>query len=88
VIGFEGATRDAALIAQMKEIGANLLLAQHIGRAPVVGRKPADCLDVNVPGPLGKASKPHVINHTLTQRGHRCSPFGFIHQDLFIPAPE
>jgi hypothetical protein len=42
----------------------------------VVGRKPADCLDVNVPGPLGKAGKPHVFNHTLTQRGHRCSPFG------------
>jgi hypothetical protein len=77
VIGLEGATRDTALIAQMKEIGANLLLTEHIGRAHVVGRNPADCLDVNVPGPLGKAGKPHVINHTLTQRGHRYSPFWF-----------
>ena len=88
MIGLEGATRDTALIAQMKEMGANFLLTEPFGHAPVVGRKPADCLDVNVPGPLGKASKPHVINHTLTQRGHRCSPFGFIHQDLSVPAPE
>lgn len=42
MIGLEGATRDAALIAQMKEIGTNLLLAKHIGRAHEVGRKPAD----------------------------------------------
>ena len=33
VIGLEGATRHTALIAQMKEIGANLLLTEHIGRA-------------------------------------------------------
>ena len=58
MIGLEGATRDTALIAQMKEISANLLLTEHIGRAHVVGRNPADCLDVNVPGPLGKAGKP------------------------------
>jgi len=45
VIGLEGATRDTALIAQMKEIGANLLLTEHIGRAHVVGRNPADCLE-------------------------------------------
>jgi len=34
MIGLEGATRDTALIAQMKEIGANLLLTEHIGPAP------------------------------------------------------
>src|SRR5262245_33256635 len=34
----------------MKEIGANLLLAEHIGRAHVVGGEPADCLDVRRPG--------------------------------------
>ena len=52
MICLEGATRNTALIAQMKEIGANLLLAEHIGRTQVVGRKPADCLDVDIPGPL------------------------------------
>jgi len=39
VIGFEGTTRDSALIPQMEEIGANLLLAEHLGRAHVVGRE-------------------------------------------------
>jgi hypothetical protein len=87
VIGLEGATRNTALIAQMKEIGANLLLAEHIGRAHVVGGEPADCLDVDVPGPLSKTGKPHVVDHTLTQRGHGRSPFEFRHQEL-CPAPE
>jgi hypothetical protein len=82
VIGLEGATRNTALIAQMKEIGANLLLAEHIGRTHVVGRKPADRLDVDIPGPLSKTGKPHVVDHTLTQRGHGRSPFGFKRQDL------
>jgi len=82
VIGLEGTTRNTALIAQMKEIGANLLLAEHIGRAHVVGGEPADCLDVDVPGPLSKTGKPHVVDHTLTQRGHGRSPFGFKRQDL------
>jgi len=82
VIGLECATRNTALIAQMKEIGANLLLTEHIGRAHVVGREPADCLDVDVPGPLSKTGKPHVVDHTLTQRGHGRSPFGFKRQDL------
>ena len=82
MIGLEGATRNTALIAQMKEIGANLLLAEHIGRAHVVGGEPADRLDVDVPGPLGKTGKPHVVDHTLTQRGHGRSPFEFRHQDL------
>ena len=66
----------------MKEIGANLLLTEHIGRAHVVGREPADCLDVDVPGPLSKTGKPHVVDHTLTQRGHGRSPFEFRHQEL------
>jgi hypothetical protein len=61
VIGLEGDTRDTALIAQMKEIGANFLLTEPFGHAPVVGRKPADCLDVNVPGPLGKAGKKYEV---------------------------
>jgi hypothetical protein len=82
VIGLEGATRNTALIAQMKEIGANLLLAEHIGRTHVVGRKPADRLDVDIPGPLSKTGKPHVVDHTLTQRGHGRSPFEFRHQEL------
>src|SRR5436190_14071418 len=82
VIGLECATRNTALIAQMKEIGANLLLTEHIGRAHVVGREPADCLDVDVPGPLSKTGKPHVVDHTLTQRGHGRSPFEFRHQEL------
>jgi hypothetical protein len=47
-----------------------------------VGSQPADRLDVDVPGPLGKAGKPHVVDHTLTQRGHGRSPFGFKRQDL------
>ncbi len=33
VMGLEGAARHTALIAQMQEIGADLLLAQPIGRA-------------------------------------------------------
>src|SRR5262245_6759186 len=66
----------------MKEIGANLLLAEYIGRAHVVGREPADCLDVDVPGPLSKTGKPHVVDHTLTQRGHGRSPFEFRRQEL------
>jgi hypothetical protein len=70
VIGFEGTTRDTTFIPQMEEIGANLLLAEHVGRAHVVGGEPADCLDVHVLGPRGETSKPHVIDHTLTQRGH------------------
>ncbi|MGC1791337.1 MAG: hypothetical protein WA753_07905, partial [Pseudolabrys sp.] len=81
MIGLEGTTRNTALIAQMKEIGANLLLAEHIGRAHVVGGEPADCLDVDVPGPLSKTGKPHVVDHTLTQRGHGSSPFEFRHQE-------
>ena len=82
MIGLEGATCNTALIPEMEEIGANILLAEHIGRALVVGSEPADRLDVDVPGPLGKAGKPHVVDHTLTQRGHGCSPFGFKRQDL------
>src|SRR5262245_51575122 len=87
VIGIEGTTRNTALIAQMKEIGANLLLAEHIGRAHVVGGEPADCLDVDVPGPLSKTGKPHVIDHTLTQRGHGRSPFEFRHQETLSRHP-
>ena len=49
MIGLEGAARNAALIPQIQEIGANLLLAEQIGRAHVVGREPADRLDVDVP---------------------------------------
>jgi len=82
MIGLEGATCNTALIPEMEEIGANILLAEHIGRALVVGSEPADRLDVDVPGPLGKAGKPHVVDHTLTQRGHGRSPFGFKRQDL------
>jgi hypothetical protein len=82
MIGLEGATCNTAFIPEMEEIGANLLLAEHIGRAHVVGSQPADRLDVDVPGPLGKAGKPHVVDHTLTQRGHGRSPFGFKRQDL------
>ena len=81
MIGLEGATCNTALIPEMEEIGANILLAEHIGRALVVGSEPADRLDVDVPGPLGKAGKPHVVDHTLTQRGHGRSPFGFKRQD-------
>jgi hypothetical protein len=87
VIGLEGTTRNTALIAQMKEIGANLLLAEHIGRAHVVGGEPADCLDVDVPGPLSKTGKPHVVDHTLTQRGHGRSPFEFRHQETLSRHP-
>ena len=87
VIGFEGTTRDTALIPQMEEIGANLLLAEHLGRAHVVRREPADCLDVHVLGPLGETGKPHVIDHTLTQRGHGHSPFRFKFQELCPGAP-
>jgi len=87
VIGFEGTTRDSALIPQMEEIGANLLLAEHLGRAHVVRREPADCLDVHVLGPLGETGKPHVIDHTLTQRGHGHSPFRFKFQELCPGAP-
>jgi hypothetical protein len=82
MIGLEGATCNTAFIPEMEEIGANLLLAEHIGRAHVVGSEPADRLDVDVPGPLGKAGKLHVVDHTLTQRGHGRSPFGFKRQDL------
>ena len=82
MIGLEGATCNTALIPEMEKIGANILLAEHIGRALVVGSEPADRLDVDVPGPLGKAGKPHVVDHTLTQRGHGRSPFGFKRQDL------
>src|SRR5205807_1424790 len=93
MIGLEGATCNTALITEMEEIGANLLLAEHIGRALVVGSEPTDRLDVDVPGPLGKAGKPHVVDHTLTQRGHGRSPFGFKRQDLCpgtdqIPRPQ
>jgi hypothetical protein len=87
VIGLEGTTRNTALIAQMKEIGANLLLAEHIGRAHVVGGEPADGLDVDVPGPLSKTGKPHVVDHTLTQRGHGRSPFEFRHQETLSRHP-
>src|SRR5439155_16556141 len=76
------ATSNTALIAQRKEIGPNLLLTEHIGRAHVVGREPAACLDVDVPGPPSKTRKPHVVDHTLTQRGHGRSPFEFRHQEL------
>jgi len=82
MIGLEGATCNTALIPEMEEIGTNLLLAEHIGRAHVVDSEPADRLDVDVPGSLGKAGKPHVVDHTLTQRGHGRSPFGFKRQDL------
>jgi hypothetical protein len=87
MIGLEGATCNTALIPEMEEIGANLLLAEHIGRALVVGSEPADRLDVDVPGPLGKAGKPHVVDHTLTQRGHGRSPFEFRHQETLSRHP-
>jgi hypothetical protein len=51
-----------------------------------VGSEPADRLDVDVPGPLGKAGKPHVVDHTLTQRGHGRSPFGS-NARTSVPAP-
>src|SRR5262245_16941116 len=87
VIGLEGTARDTALIPQMQKIGANLLLVQQIGRALIVGREPADRLDVDVPGPLGKAGKAHVFDHTLTQRGHGLPPLGLIGQDLCPGTP-
>ena len=89
-----GTTRNTALIAQMKEIGANLLArCEHIGRAHVVGGEPADCLDadvtVSVSSKTGK--NPHVVDHTLTQRGRMVvlKRSSSRHQvDLIAPAPE
>ena len=62
--------------------GAVAVDALEVGQEPLVGSEPPDRLDVDVPGPLGKAGKPHVVDHTLTQRGHGRSPFGFKRQDL------
>ena len=45
MIGLEGATCNTPFIPEMEVIGANLLLAEHIGRAHVVGGEPADGLD-------------------------------------------
>src|SRR5436190_24129029 len=41
-VGLEGATCNTAFIPEMEEIGANLLLAEHIGRAHVVGSEPRE----------------------------------------------
>ena len=62
------------------------------GERLIVGRQPAHRLDVDVPGPLGKAGKLHVLDHTLTQRGHGLPPFGLTGQDLCpgtrtVPSP-
>src|SRR4029077_9637171 len=66
----------------MKGRAPTPLLPEPTGQAHGGARKPADRLDVDIPGPLSKTGKPHVVDHTLTQRGHGRSPFEFRHQEL------
>jgi hypothetical protein len=75
VVGLEGTARNAALVPQIQQIGADLLLGEQIRKAHVMPGEPTDRAQVDFQRPLRKARQRHVFDHTLTLRRHGRSPF-------------
>ena len=63
------------LFVQVDEIVLNLLGRDLVGTAAVVTGEPCDGGEVGLLGVLGKSPNGHVIDHALTQRCHRSSPY-------------
>src|SRR5579864_781567 len=61
-------------VAQRDQVGANLLLAQRIGRASIMRGQPANRGDIASLRPQPQSPQLHVFDHALTQRRHHCSP--------------
>ena len=66
----EGSARDAA-VTQFDQVRAHVRFAQFVGRAPVMGRQPANRLDVNVLAAGRQPCQGHVLDHPASQRGHQ-----------------
>src|SRR5882672_4178935 len=73
LIVMERSARDPA-VTQRDQVGANLLLAQRIGRAPIMRGQPAHRGDVASLRPQPQPPQLHVFDHALTQRCRHCSP--------------
>jgi hypothetical protein len=74
MIGLEGSARGAP-VTQPDQIRAHLLFAQFVRRPLVMGRQPANRLDVNVLAPGCQPRQGHVLDHPASQWRHRSSPF-------------
>ena len=61
-------------VTQGDQVGANLLLAQRIGRTPIMRGQPAHRGDVASLRPQPQSPQLHVFDHALTQRRHQRSP--------------
>jgi len=69
----EGSTRHPA-VTQRDQVGANLFLAQRIGRAPIMLGQPAHRGDIASLRPQPQSHQLHVFDHALTQRCHHYLP--------------
>jgi hypothetical protein len=66
VVCLERSTRGAAL-THAQEVAANILLAELIWGAVIMGGQTAYRLDVDGLRGLGQSGERHVLDHTLTQ---------------------
>src|SRR4029077_12532963 len=73
MIGLEGSARGAP-VTQPDQIRAHLLFAQFVRRPLVMGRQPANRLDVNVLAPGCQPRQGHVLDHPASQWRHRHLP--------------
>ena len=73
MIGLEGSARGAP-VTQPNQIRAHLLFAQFVRRPLVMGRQPANRLDVNVLAPGCQPRQGHVLDHPASQWRHRHLP--------------
>src|SRR5579863_6917641 len=65
----ERSTRYPA-VTQRDQVGANLFLAQKIGRAPIMLGQPAHRRHIASLRPQPQSHQLHVVDHALTQRCH------------------
>ena len=70
----QAAGGELALFEQVDLVGADLLGAEHFGRAVEVPGEGADLLDVGLLGVDGEIANAHVLEHPLAQRCHGGAP--------------
>jgi len=64
------AVGELALVQQMDQIAAHLLVTETVGTEVVVGRYAPHPLDVALFGEFGKTPQEHGLHHRLAQFGH------------------
>jgi hypothetical protein len=70
----EGTLGDLFVIEEIKKVLAGILLAELVGRAPVVLRQLVDSCDITLLGLEGKPPQLQVFEHTAAERRHGYPP--------------